>query len=479
MPQLAAIDYKNLQQGLITEGSVAESQFPLNAVSESINWNFDKIGSAIIRPGTTALGQQLTGNCLGLYEFRNSTGSNNQIISVFGTTVYYLATNTWTSIRTVTTGKKARFTTFLNFAWMVNGTDATAIWDGVVGDGWVTTGNASGAPIGQFIENFRSRVWIAGNSTYPDRIYYSEIPTAATTPVVTWNTDVSTGNWIDISPQDGDTITGMKRSSDALLIFKKSHLYRVYSISETEPDPKINVGTWSNESIVEAKDGIYFHSPTGFYQYTSSGLSEISRPIIDIVHAITLANWSTVCGWSDDDHVYWAVGAVAYNGVSYSNMVVRYTNSTQVWTHYNYPTQFLARSDYNDSSVINKLVGDNNGSILKTNTGTTDAGTPINYSLVHRWYSIDGFQSTQDNITNMCFVHQHGTGTKVEYQIDNDLPTTWRPLGKTFSDYDTLYTSISIKGRRVRFKLSGTSTGAGFEYKGWELNSVDSEPVKF
>ena len=79
----------------------------------------------------------------------------------------------------------------------------------------------------------------------------------------------------------------------------------------------------------------------------------------------------------------------------------------------------------------------------------------------------------------MCFVHQHGTGTKVEYQIDNDLPTTWRPLGKTFSDYDTLYTSISIKGRRVRFKLSGTSSGQGFEYKGWELNSVSSDIVKF
>ena len=73
MPTLNPIDYKNIQQGLITEGSVAESQFPLNAVSESVNFHFDKIGSAIVRPGTTALGQQLTGNCLGLYEFRNST----------------------------------------------------------------------------------------------------------------------------------------------------------------------------------------------------------------------------------------------------------------------------------------------------------------------------------------------------------------------------------------------------------------------
>ena len=316
MPQLAAIDYKNLQQGLITEGSVAESQFPLNAVSESINWNFDKIGSAIIRPGITALGQQLTGNCLGLYEFRNSTGSNNQIISVFGGTVYYFNGTNWVQTTLQTTGLKTRFTTFLNYVFKVNGTDATAIWDGNPSDGWVTTGNASGAPIGKYIEVFRGMVWIAGNSTYTDRVYFSTQISSEITPTILWYTDPTEeaaqngAGYIDIDASDGDTIMGIKRAPDALLIFKKSHVYRVYSPLESEPDPKLNVGTWSQESIVEAKDGIYFHSPIGFYQYTSNGLSEISRPIIDIVHAIPLSNWSNVCGWSDDDHCYWSVGTI-------------------------------------------------------------------------------------------------------------------------------------------------------------------------
>jgi hypothetical protein len=65
--------------------------------------------------------------------------------------------------------------------FMVNGKDPTTIWDGTT---WSTTGNALNAPIGKYIENFRTRMWIAGNSTFPDRLYYTDVPTAAATPVV-------------------------------------------------------------------------------------------------------------------------------------------------------------------------------------------------------------------------------------------------------------------------------------------------------
>lgn len=475
MPNLPPQDFKSLRVGLITESAVAENNFPIDAVSEAINFHFDKIGCATLRPGLTLLGSSLgSGNTLGLYEFRDSgSGSNNQIIQVNATTAYYLSGTSWTSIRSgLTNNSKARFTTFLDFIWMVNGNDSTAIWDGNPSNSFVTTGNAASAPTGQFIENYRSRVWITGNSTYPDRVYFSSLPSSVTTPIVTWNTSVTTGDWIDISPSDGDNITGLKKAKTALLVFKRNHIYRIYSISESEPDPKINVGTYSQESIVEAKDGYYFHHPTGFYRYSDGSIQEISKPIIDVINAISLANYSKICGWQDGDHAYWSVGNVTYQGITYSNMVVRYTISTQTWTHYQYPTQFLVSSDYNDGTSLFKLIGDDSGNVLKVNVGKTDNGSQIFYSLIHKWMEIDTLLSTEKNLNKVLFSHKGGANSKVQYQIQDDLVNDWaKSLNSQFKESDTGFDDV-INVNKIRFRISGVSKGEPFEYRGFELIKV-------
>ena len=62
----------NFSNGLITEGAVASSQMPLSVVSESLNLDFDKIGSVSTRKGTTLLGNQISASSdiLGLYELK-------------------------------------------------------------------------------------------------------------------------------------------------------------------------------------------------------------------------------------------------------------------------------------------------------------------------------------------------------------------------------------------------------------------------
>jgi len=251
------VSRKSQKSGLITAGAVAENLFPVDALLESLNFNFDTIGKMTLRKGSTQLGNTMaSSDVLGLYNFRDNSGTYSQIIAVNGTVVYYLSTGTWTSKRTGLSASKARFSTFLNYVFMVNSSDATAIWDGNPSNSFLTTGNASGAPTGKFIDNFRARIWIAGNSTYPDRLYFSSIPTAVTTPIITWDTNVTTGQWIDISPSDGENITALHRTKGTLLVFKNNHIYRVYSILQTDPDPQFNVGTYSQESVVETKNGV-------------------------------------------------------------------------------------------------------------------------------------------------------------------------------------------------------------------------------
>jgi hypothetical protein len=480
METLTPLDFKSLQTGLITESAVSEHKMPLDAVTESLNLHFDKIGSATVRPGLTQLGTTGSGNILGLYEFRDSgAGTNNQILMVNGTACYYLSGGTWTSKRTsLTAGSKARFSTYLDFVFMVNGTEATTIWDGNTSNSFLTTGNADSAPTGQFIENFRSRMWISGNSSFPDRVYFSSIPTAAATPVITWDTDNATGDWINVSPSDGENITGLKRSKTYLLVFKNNHIYRIASVSNSEPDPVINVGTYSNESIVDTKNGTYFHHPTGIFRYADGVVQEVSKPIQDIIDNISASNYEDICGWEDGDHVYWSVGDVTIKGITYTNLVVRYTISSQAWTHYTYPTKFLFASPYDDGTKINYLVGDNAGKIYKTNTGNDDAGTQIQYNLIHRWYNIDGLISTRKNIQGIAFSHSGGNGTNVSYQTEESAKSEWTPIGQ-LGTIDTGFSAANIKGRKMRIRISGSSKGETFSYHGFEIPKPQTDYVQF
>lgn len=491
-PTLNPIVRKSLESGLITVSAVSENRRPETSVMESVNMDFDTIGAARVRKGLTRLGAALTANaCTGMHYFVDTVNisPNTRLIVVNSTVASYLnAGNTFTTIRSgLTSGSKARFSTYLNYVFMVNGTEATAIWDGQTSTSFVTTGNATSAPTGTLIENYRSRMWIGGNSTYPDRLYYSSIPSSVTTPIITWNTSVTTGQWIDISPSDGEKMTGLYRGRNALLVFKPNHIYRVFDIGQTDPDPYVAVGTSSNESIVESKAGLYFHHASGFYNYNIYGnVQEISRPIIDIIRAIPSSAYTSIAGWleADGDHVCWSIGSVTYGGVTYNNVVVRYTISTQTWTHRIYATQMMValrrQPLYIDGSTQMTVVGDSAGNVYEWNTGLTDDGTVIQYSLIHRWDMIDGLLTTRKNVMMGMFSHYGGAGTNVEYQTeknDPDLLNDWsRPTDSGQLDtVNTIFNSMNIKARKMRFRLSGQSKGEQFTYNGYELIGVTNE----
>ena len=483
---------KALNSGLLTPGAVSETHMPDSGVTEAINWNFDVIGSAKLRRGLTTVGSNLGSQILGMHYHVDTINASpkSQLIVVAGTAAYYLNGANFVSIRAgLTGGKKARFQTYLNFAFMVNGADATEIWDGDTGGGFVSTGNALNAPTGQYIENFRARMWIAGNSNKPDRLYYSSVPSSISTPIITWNTSDTTGQWLDISPSDGDTITGLQRFRNVLIVFKTNHLYRVFDIAQSDADPYYAVGTSSQESVVETKTGIFFHHSSGFYQYNVYGMvQEISRPIIDIVRAIPVSQYSGISGWleADQDHIVWSLGDVTVNGVSYTNLCVRYTISTQVWTHYSYGYNICVairrQPLFTDNSTQYALVGDTTGLVFKANTGLTDNGKPIVYSLIHRWETVDGLLSTRKTAMVGNFSHYGGTGSTVAYQTeknDPDATNDWTEKIGQLGQINTGFNTMNIKARKFRFRLFGKSTGQPFVYNGYELLGVTPEFIQF
>lgn len=495
-PPLPPIVRKTMKSGLINQGAVGENERPESSVMESVNFHFDAIGTATIRKGSTLLGGNLGSAITGLHYFNDTVGAPTftQMIAVAGTSVYYLAAGVWASIRgSLTSGSKARFTTYLNFTFMVNGTEATEVWDGNPGGSFVNSGNASGAPIGTYIDNFIGRIWIAGNATYPDRLYYSSVPSAATTPVVSWSTDPVTGTqWIDISPSDGDTITGLQRFRSWLIIFKTNHIYRLMGIGQVDPDPYYAVGTSSQESVLETKVGVFFHHSSGFYLFNIYGIAqEVSRPIWDIVKAIPSSYYGSIVGWqeADQDHVCWSIGTVTVNGTTYANHIVRYTISTQTWTHYDAPqpqTMAVRRQPfYTDGSSQYAITGDSAGNVIKMNVGLTNYdGSGISYSLIHKWDMIDGLLSTRKIINTGNFSHYRGAGSNVNYQTEANDPDNLNDWSQKFDkgqllDANTGFNSANVKARKIRFRISGVSTGQPFIYNGYELIDVLNEFRQF
>jgi hypothetical protein len=462
------ISIRNLgSSGVIMEDVVDEFLTPAGAVNWAINCHFDRIGSATVRQGLTILGAQIadTYTIKGLHQFLDTgAGASDRLLAVANTIVYALIAGTWTSKRTsLTANSKSRFTNFVDLVFMVNGAEAMESWDG--GGGNFSTTNVSGAPAAKFIDNFRSRVWAAATTALPSRLYYSSVADAS--GAITWNTSTQ---YIDIAPGDGEDLTGIKKFATALYAFKPNTVYRIFSINQTEPDPVIFVGTYSQESVTVGKDGMYWHHPSGIYRLRKgeSQPTEISRPIYDIIRNITRANYTEISSWTDDDHAYFHVGNVNVYGLTINNCVIRWTVSTEVWTIFSYAFPLVVGNTYDTSTGIARVVGDDDGNVYTFDDGTSDNGTAINYELETRWLNISGLRSEVKTIRKMTGLHEDMVGANVGWRNGTMNRKEIQSIGQ-LRDQESNFPNLNVTGNRIKLSIRGTSKAGSAVFQGWEI----------
>lgn len=455
--------------GVIMDNVVDEILMPTGAVSWAINLHFDRIGSASTRNGVTIIGSQLVDNksILGLHQFLDSgTGTNDRLIAAVDTTWKALVAGVWTNKRTgLTTDKKARFNNFVDLVFGVNGTEAMQSWDG--GAGNFSTTNVASAPTAYYVDNFRTRLWAGRTDANPSRVYYSSVASAS--GAIAWTGSVGEG-FIDVSPNDGEDLTGIKKFAGALYCFKPSAIYRIFSINESEPDTRMFTGTYSQESVVVAKDGMYWHHSSGIYKLDPGGTTpqELSRPIYDIIRNITRTSYDNVGAWTDDDHVYFSVGDVSVYGMTINNCVIRWTISTQLWTVYSYAQEFRVGNSYDTGSAIVRAVGDTDGTVYTFDSGYTDNGTSIKYELDLRWLMLSGLRSEKKTIRTLAAIHENMEAAKVSWRNGTMSRTSLQPLGQLNSQ-ETLFSNVNIHGSKMKFTLRGESSGNTAIFQGFEI----------
>jgi len=454
--------------GLIRPAEVDDGLIPDGAVTEAVNVHFDRKGAVTVRPGIAALGSTVFAGkpAFGIHNVQQSTavvvlsnGSTSAIYS-YGTSS---AAGAWAmTLDGGTSSIRFRFVDFGSYSIALNFNYDTytsmRFWDGGTRI-WQHTGN----PINphnmwgrsnQLGEVFKSRVYLGGDVSREgnkSRLYFSSV--ISSTGIITWSPTV---DYVDINPGDGEGMTGLKRFSGQLLIFKPNYIYQ-FNTSGVDPDPLIKIGTRSQESVVEGKRGIYFHHDTGFFRYTGGFPTEISRAISDFVTAIPYSQFDDIVGWNDGDHIYWSVGNLsiseATETTTIKNCVLRYTESSDVWTVYSYASNPTAGMTFNNQTSVSRLVGLDNGVVATHNSGTTDLGEPIKFRMRTKWMEFGSIAETKA-IEELVAVCEKAQATDIMYQIDEK--PRWEKIG-TLTQMVNFFDKQDIQFNRIRFLITGTA----------------------
>lgn len=476
---------KDYSAGMIT--NVNENIIPRNSVKLGMNVDFDEeLGSPVSRLGTGIVDAQLVDaeTVLGVHDFRDSDGSNHALLATInasgGATSVVYKVGTGTIVTGLTADLKMRFLTFLDSALMVNGTDAPRSYDGST---VITTGGAFDLANVPFAEpslciEFLDRVYLAGDSANPDRLYHSSLPSSG---AISWTSGNGT---VDIEPEDGGGgITAFGKVPGFLLIFKERSMKR-WDFQSAFPESLVNTGTISQESVISAAGLCAFFSSSsrdsqGFY-ITNGGrpvpISHLrSKNIAKWVKAIPQSFHANVNGWGTENHFFWSIGDVTVDGVDYTNVVIRWSVKTGEWAVRSYPSEFRAWSSWVDSSGNNTVVaGDDNGNVIEIDKPDTfvdfvEGGTKaIGYEI--ETYEEDwDFNQEKEIMERVIFNTRNGRGATV-YARENGGDR--KILGYLDKDVTEVKTSKNLKGNFFTFGMMGEVDGAQMILKEIEVPEV-------
>lgn len=484
MPRLAAQFQKDYSGGVVT--NVNENLVPQNSVKLGINVDFDEeLGSAVTRLGTGIVGSQMVaGNTvLGLHDFRDSDGSSHALLATINASgdatsvVYKVGTGT---IRTgLTADTKMRFVTFLDSVLMLNGADAEASYDG---SSVITTGgafdlaNIPGNNTCNLAIEWLDRVYVAGDTSNPDRLYYSSTPTSG---AVSWT---SGNGFIDVEPEDGGgTIKGLGKVPGYLLIFKERSLKR-WNFDSAFPETLIEQGTPSHESIINSGGVCAFFSASsrgtrGFYITNGGRPVPIShdraKNIKKWIDAIPRSYETQISGWGTPRFFMWSIGDVTVDGVNYTNVVLRWNKILDQWSIRTYPTEFHVFSSYVDASGNNVIVaGDDDGTVVeldKDDTYTDYNGNPIHFEIRHHEEDF-GYNQQKELTERIVVSSKNMDDARVEIYADGKQVNSGK-LDKRISD---IQLSKAIKANNLEIGIKGTVSGARGVLKEVEYPNVNA-----
>lgn len=208
-------------------------------VKLAVNASSERLGGIQKAKGVSQLGDSVgAGTTLGLAAFNKSDGTD-KIMSFFGTDVYVYnsGTSAWDAqSQTFTASQTFDTSQFLDYLFVVNGTDANRTYDG---SSWSQATNLGDAPKASFIQGYQTRLYLGvttvGATTYKSRVWYSNLPKNDT---VTWGLE---------------TGADLSQSSSSAVVTSAGSTFKTNGII-TGNTFRITTGTNAGEYTVQSVD---------------------------------------------------------------------------------------------------------------------------------------------------------------------------------------------------------------------------------
>lgn len=488
---MAQLGQKDFSGGMI---DINVNLAPSNTVSLMLNMDADtEVGSAVSRLGRETIGAQITAasTILGLGQhIDTATPANNKLFATLNapgaaTSVIYDVIGAANSVTGLTASAKMRFLTFLGATLALNGADGERSYTVA---GWITTGGAfdlANIPSSNKVNLatvFLDRVYLAGDTAQPTRLYYSGVSNGS---AVSW----TVGNgYVDIDAQsNAGPITALGRVPGYILIFKERAMTR-WNYSSAFPEELMQIGTPSQESVVMGGGLCAFYSNSnenakGFY-ITDGGRpvcisQNNNRPIKKWIDAIASANESSIAGRMTDRGFSWSVGDITVDGETYSNCEFRYNRIMNQWTMRTYPTKHVIFANYLVSSVNTTVAGDNAGTVYRIDKPgvyvDSKAATTQGFPWKVRQNHLTHGEMKQKNVLERAVVRgKNIDSARVVMYLDEDLTTPADLSGQTFVQkvLSIFKTSERMVGNTISIEVAGESAGAYSYVREIELPSV-------
>ena len=383
-------------------------------------------------------------------------------------TLYLQGDENWIEI--TYTGKTATTFTGIPASGDNSITEAAALGNKV----YDTPLNLGNSPIFSYIEIFQDRIFGAGNSIYPDRLYASSLVSLGKT--VSWSTTTniidkygSRGFYFDVNPEDKYNIAGLERNGSLLLIFKDQSMY-TWNGNSTQPDLLVDVGAVSQEAIITVHNITFFlgrsKKDLAIRAYTGSYPKVISRKIKKWIDAIDQSNLAKIKAGADDDHVAFYLGNITFTGDNiygdrtFSDVWAVYTLSQDEWAIYdNLKTKAFG---YFTSSGAEYLVtGNDDGKTFYFGVGTTDDSgdtkTPIEMEIITKEEHLNSPDNTF-TLRELNVFSQQAQGTSVKYNYER--VAEWRSLGNLqnrITELTAIEKSRPNDGRTLRLQYANAT----------------------
>jgi hypothetical protein len=401
--------YKANNGGLNTKAS------PLflkdNESPDCLNVYFDTDGAIIKRNGsvqittehitmpshyTSVLPEEHTVSGLAYYMKKDGT---DYLVEVIGGAVYktddiegtpeHITGDHYVYSAALGTTELQDFEVYLDTLIATDGEDEPWTWDGAGSIERMGGSDGLTLPYGltkaKYVALFKDRLFLANVTisgvTYPSRVYFSAIGSI---------TDWTATDFINITTNDGQAITGLEVLGDRLVVFKTNSIYNIlftgssdipFYVQKSDSD----VGCIAGHSIQDVKNNLIFLSSDGIYAYDGLASIKISDRISPTLRDYNAGRYDNAVSANYKlKNQYW---------LTFTDGSGTESNEVIVWDYYH--NAFTRYNDLNLASMV--IVFTSNGDRLYTggyeadldrqDYGTSDSGTSqTNGSAIDAYY---------------------------------------------------------------------------------------------